>query len=92
LLHKTGGICPVTRCAKGLMNGPCGGMKNGKCEIGNDQDCGWYLIYEKLKKLGRLDEMRRIIPSKSKSLVTKPKKMPIAASITICPIEEEEIK
>ena len=92
ILHLTGGICPVARCAKGLMNGPCGGMKDGKCEIGYEQDCGWYLVYEKLKKLGKLEDFRRIIPSKSKSLTTKPKRMAIDASIKICPVEEEEAK
>ena len=56
LLNETGGICPITTCAKSLMNGPCGGMVKGKCEVGNyERDCGWVLIYERLKQLGRLD-------------------------------------
>ncbi|MFX0140319.1 MAG: methylenetetrahydrofolate reductase C-terminal domain-containing protein [Candidatus Hodarchaeota archaeon] len=56
LLNETGGICPVTTCAKALMNGPCGGMVGGKCEVGNyERDCGWVLIYNRLKALGRLD-------------------------------------
>jgi ferredoxin len=56
LLNETGGICPITTCAKSLMNGPCGGMVRGKCEVGNyEKDCGWVLIYERLKELGRLD-------------------------------------
>ncbi|MFX1395957.1 MAG: methylenetetrahydrofolate reductase C-terminal domain-containing protein [Promethearchaeota archaeon] len=56
LLNETGGICPITTCAKSLMNGPCGGMVKGKCEVGNyERDCGWILIYERLKELGRLD-------------------------------------
>ena len=56
LLNETGGICPVTTCAKSLMNGPCGGMVDGKCEVGNyEKDCGWVLIYNRLKELGRLD-------------------------------------
>ena len=56
LLNETGGICPVTTCAKALMNGPCGGMVDGKCEVGNyERDCGWVLIYNRLKALGRLD-------------------------------------
>ena len=56
LLNETGGICPVTTCAKSLMNGPCGGMVNGKCEVGNyEKDCGWVLIYNRLKEIGRLD-------------------------------------
>jgi len=56
LLNETGGICPITTCAKALMNGPCGGMVDGKCEVGNyDRDCGWVLIYNRLKAIGRLD-------------------------------------
>jgi ferredoxin len=56
LLNETGGICPITTCAKSLMNGPCGGMVDGKCEVGNyERDCGWVLIYNRLKELGRLD-------------------------------------
>ena len=56
LLNETGGICPITTCAKSLMNGPCGGMVRGKCEVGNyERDCGWVLIYERLKEIGRLD-------------------------------------
>ncbi len=56
LLNETGGVCPVTTCAKSLMNGPCGGMVDGKCEVENYvRDCGWALIYKRLKELGRLD-------------------------------------
>jgi ferredoxin len=56
LLNETGGICPITTCAKSLMNGPCGGMVDGKCEVGKyEKDCGWILIYNRLKDIGRLD-------------------------------------
>jgi hypothetical protein len=56
VLHETGTICPLTRCAKGLLNGPCGGYADGKCEVGNyEKDCAWCLIYEQLKKFDRLD-------------------------------------
>lgn len=56
LLNETGGICVITTCAKSLMNGPCGGVLNGKCEVGNyEEDCGWILLYKRLKELGRLD-------------------------------------
>ena len=55
-LNYTGGICPIATCAKSLMNGPCGGMVKGKCEVGNyEKDCGWILIYERLKAINRLD-------------------------------------
>ena len=56
LLNETGGICPITTCAKSLMNGPCGGQVKGKCEVGNyERDCGWILIFNRLKELNRLD-------------------------------------
>jgi ferredoxin len=64
LLAFTGGICPVSRCAKHLLNGPCGGSKNGKCEIGEDIDCAWQLIIDRLKVLGRLDEYEKLFPLK----------------------------
>jgi len=54
-LGITGGICPITFCTKQLVNGPCGGTNNGKCEIDPDKDCGWALIYERLKTIGKLD-------------------------------------
>lgn len=60
-LNYTGGICPIATCAKGLMNGPCGGMVKGKCEVGNyERDCGWILIYERLKAIDRLDLFSRL--------------------------------
>ncbi|MDZ7580638.1 MAG: methylenetetrahydrofolate reductase C-terminal domain-containing protein [Deltaproteobacteria bacterium] len=55
VLGLTGGICPVTMCAKGLYNGPCGGTNKGSCEISQDQPCAWYMIYERLCLQGRLD-------------------------------------
>ena len=57
-LNLTGGICPLTACSKSLVNGQCGGAKNGKCEVDPDMECGWERIYQKLKKLGRLDAMK----------------------------------
>jgi len=60
ILGETGGICPVTACHKGLVNGPCGGTNNGKCEIDKDKDCAWTLIYNRLKDLNRLDAMRKL--------------------------------
>lgn len=59
IIGDTGGICPVTSCHKGLVNGPCGGTRNGKCEIDPMRDCAWTLIYNRLKDLGRLDAMRK---------------------------------
>jgi len=61
ILFETGGICPITRCAKSLMNGPCGGMVDGKCEVGGlTKDCAWVLIYNKLKSQGRLDLFEKV--------------------------------
>jgi hypothetical protein len=60
VLGLTGGICPVTMCAKGLYNGPCGGTNKGKCEISQDQPCAWYMIYERLAAQNRLDLIRPI--------------------------------
>jgi hypothetical protein len=56
MLEATGGICPVSTCSKSLLNGPCGGSHEGKCEVHPDKDCGWYLIYKRLEKLGRLQQ------------------------------------
>jgi ferredoxin len=64
VLHLTGGICPITRCSKSLLNGPCGGSSNGRCEIDPQVPCGWYLIIERLKELGQLDRYLEIIPPK----------------------------
>ena len=60
VLGLTGGICPVTMCAKGLYNGPCGGTNNGKCEIDDDQPCAWFNIYERLATQDRLDNILKI--------------------------------
>ena len=57
-LNLTGGICPLTACSKSLINGQCGGAKNGKCEVDPNMECGWERIYQKLKKIGRLDAMK----------------------------------
>ena len=57
-LNLTGGICPLTACSKSLVNGQCGGAKNGKCEVDPNMECGWERIYQKLKKIGRLDAMK----------------------------------
>jgi len=62
ILHLTGGICPVARCSKTLMNGPCGGTDEGKCEIGKEVDCAWYLIVERMKALGTLESLAEVRP------------------------------
>jgi len=60
VIGETGGICPVTSCHKGLVNGPCGGTNEGMCEIDKNKDCAWTLIYNRLKDLDRLDAMRKL--------------------------------
>lgn len=88
LLDVTGGICPVTACSKSLINGICGGMKDGKCEVEPDvRDCGWYLIYERLKKLNRLDAIRVILPPKAYSKMQPP---PRLRSTIMWALEQEE--
>lgn len=72
ILAWTGGICPVTSCPKGLLNGPCGGTNNGKCEVDPEKDCAWTLIYQRLEKQGRLDIMRKYQPPKNFQAVIKP--------------------
>lgn len=72
VLGLTGGICPVARCAKSLLNGPCGGSQNGKCEVDPDKDCAWALIIERLDRLGRLDDLEEIQPPKNYQAVAKP--------------------
>jgi len=72
LLDQTGGICPMTICAKNLLNGPCGGTNHGKCEVDGQKDCAWTLIYRRLEKLGRLDLLKKVQPPKDYSVATKP--------------------
>ena len=64
ILATTGAICPISRCAKRLLNGPCGGSSNGKCEINPDLDCAWQLIVDRLKELDRLDDYEKLTPIK----------------------------
>jgi len=70
LLSDFGGICPITRCAKHMLNGPCGGSREDRCEIKVNQPCAWQLIYKRLKDIGELDKIKKIHPLKdwSKSL------------------------
>ena len=88
ILFETGGICPITRCAKGLLNGPCGGCVEGKCEVpvevrdeaGNilqtlDRDCAWYLIYDRLKRAGRSDLFRKYRPPKNRAISGTPRQL-----------------
>ena len=62
ILAKTAGMCPLVRCAKSLLNGPCGGSVDGKCEISPDIPCAWQMIYDRLAALGQLDKLEEIVP------------------------------
>ena len=73
IIGETGGICPVTSCHKGLVNGPCGGTNNGKCEVDKEKDCAWTLIYNRLNEQGRLDLMRKYYPPKNFQVVPRPR-------------------
>jgi len=64
MLAHFGGICPVTRCAKRLLNGPCGGSLESRCEVDPDRPCAWQLIYARLKSIGQLDHLEIIVPPK----------------------------
>ena len=75
VLAWTGGICPVICCTKGLLNGPCGGTNNGKCEVDPEKDCAWTLIYQRLERLGKLDSMRAYRPPKNFQAVVRPGKV-----------------
>jgi ferredoxin len=81
ILGETGGLCPVTSCHKGLVNGPCGGTNHGKCEIDSDKDCVWTLIYERLKAQGKLERMRRYQPPRNHQVSPRPGRI-------LIPVEE----
>ena len=68
ILDKTLGICPVTRCAKSLFNGPCGGSQGGKCEVNKETPCGWQLIVDRYKEMNMLDKYLEIQPLKNWSI------------------------
>jgi len=77
ILTETGGICPVTVCPKGLLNGPCGGMDGGRCETDPDAECAWAQIHERLRTLGRTERLAVIIPPKDFARMPKPGKLKI---------------
>jgi hypothetical protein len=74
---ETAGICPMTVCPKGLLNGPCGGMMDGKCETDAEADCAWVLIHERVAVLGGKNKLREIVPAKDHSRKPKPGKLTV---------------
>jgi len=75
VLDVTGGVCPITLCSKGLLNGPCGGMDKGKCEVDKERDCAWVLIYRELEKRKKLDTLKKLQEPKDFKKTTKPRKL-----------------
>lgn len=73
VLGSTGGICPVTQCAKSLVNGPCGGQKNGKCEVNPANDCAWIRIYERLVAIGQEERLGQTRPDKGYAQLSYPR-------------------
>ena len=73
ILGETAGICPITACHKGLVNGPCGGTNNGMCEVDKDKPCAWTLIYQRLERLGQLDLMKKYHAPKNYQSTPRPK-------------------
>ena len=78
LLGRFAAICPLTQCPKGLLNGPCGGSQNGKCEVNPERDCAWFLIYERLKELGELDRMKGDPVLRDYSRTTRPRSIELS--------------
>jgi ferredoxin len=75
VLDLTVGICPITLCPKGLLNGPCGGMDKGKCEVDKERDCAWVLIYKELEKQGKTAQLKVAQPPKDFKKMLKPHKI-----------------
>ena len=82
-LEETAGICPITRCTKGILNGPCAGTKNGKCEANKDMDCAWILIYQRLETLQQLERMRRYYPPRNFRAIPRPKRIMSRATVNV---------
>ncbi len=72
LLSTTGGICPVALCPKGMLNGPCGGTADGQCETDPERACAWTLIYERLSRTGRLENLARLVPLRDNARASLP--------------------
>jgi ferredoxin len=80
ILASTGGICPVTTCPKGILNGPCGGNKKGKCEVSPDIPCAWIKIYDRMKELGRLADLKKEAGAKDWSKGRRPGRFSVRES------------
>ncbi len=63
-IDQFGGVCPLSRCAKKILNGPCGGSHDGKCEVNPETDCAWQLIIDRAKNSGQMDKLEAYVPPK----------------------------
>ncbi len=87
IIEYTGGLCPMTLCAKQLLNGPCGGAENGHCEVDEERPCGWIMIYERLKKLGRLELIEGYLGPKNNAKWSRPRSLRVSPTeATFCSI------
>jgi len=75
ILDETGGICPISRCPKGLLNGPCAGHMDEKCEVDREKDCTWVLIYKRMKESGQLDKFRAFRKPRNYQISTPPQQI-----------------
>ena len=83
IVDSYGGLCPLTLCAKGLLNGPCGGAKDGKCEADLERDCGWELIYERLKSIGKLDNLYQYVAPKDHQMTNRPRTLTVTDGVAV---------
>lgn len=80
LLGRTAGICPLTACPKGLVNGPCGGYRHGMCEVDPNRECAWVRIYNRLQKVGQLERLSELQPLKDYSKMAHPRRIEVKTS------------
>ena len=80
LLGRTAGICPLTACPKGLVNGPCGGYRHGMCEVDPNRECAWVRIYNRLQKVGQLEKLSELQPLKDYSKMAHPRRIEVKTS------------
>ncbi len=95
VLNETGGICPVTRCPKGILNGPCGGVRDGKCEVDPNLDCCFVLIYERLKKIDQIESFKNIKEPRDFQHSRKPSKLKVdtrVKSVGIYPASKASVE
>ena len=83
IIDDFGGLCPLTLCAKGLLNGACGGAKDGKCEADPERDCGWELIYQRLKAIGKLNNLYNYVMPKDYQMLNRPRTLMVTEGVAV---------